>query len=194
MHFYGYGLGPEVTDCTIYGFGQQAYKDILSAAADTSETRGIQLDIQLGPQQGSGPPAEPQTEGLARQLGPLPWKLAGESHVPGSIDSVESAVETINVGTLQKLVPWTQIPQLAQVSSMGTYETSFDFAAGAVGEGGTPPHLQTASRCASASGPSATRSARGECQLPPLDLTDAVANVTDYLGILSRAGTACGLR
>lgn len=68
MPFYGYGLGPEVTDWSIYGFGQQAYKDILSAAADSSAAHDIQLDIQLGAQQGSGPPAEPQTEGLARQL------------------------------------------------------------------------------------------------------------------------------
>lgn len=63
-----------------------------------------------------------------------PWNLTVEPRGPASTGSAESAVKTTQVGTLHQLVPWTQIPQLAQVNGVGTYETSFDFAAGAGGD------------------------------------------------------------
>lgn len=64
-------------------------------------------------------------------------------------------MDTIEVGTLQKLLPWTEISQLAQVSGVGTYERSFDFAAEA---GGNATADGLALRL---SAPSAIRSARG---------------------------------
>lgn len=117
--------------------------------------------------------------------GPLPtvgevgiWRLTVKSRGPASNDSVESAVETIEAGKLQKLLPWTEIPQLAQVNGVGTYETSFDFAAGA-GSNATADGLAL---CLSF-GPvrNTIHAWVNERQLPPLDLTDAISEVTEYL-------------
>lgn len=121
-------------------------------------------------------PEAPEPLPTVPELGP--WKLTIESHGPASNDSVESAVETIDGGMLQELVPWTQIPQLAQVSGVGTYETTFDFAAGT--EGNTTAD-GIALRLSFGPVRNTIRAWVNERQLPPLDLTDAVADVTEYL-------------
>lgn len=68
---------------------------------------------------------------MVGELGPS--KLTVKSHGPASNDSVQSALETIDVRHLRELLPWIQILQLARVSGVGTYETRFDFAAGTGG-------------------------------------------------------------
>ncbi|KAL2283891.1 hypothetical protein FJTKL_09646 [Diaporthe vaccinii] len=90
----------------------------------------------------------------------------------------QSAVETIEVGTLQKLLPWSEIPQLAQASGVGTYETSFGFAAGA---GGNATADGLALRLSFGPVRNTIRAWVNGRQLPPLDLTDAVSDVTEYL-------------
>lgn len=83
-----------------------------------------------------------------------------------------------DVGELHELLPWTQIPQLAHVSGVGTYETSFDFAAGAGGNAtadGLALHLSF--------GPVSNTICAlvNERQLPPLDLIATTADATYYL-------------
>lgn len=87
-------------------------------------------------------------------------------------------METIQVGKLHHLVPWTQIPQLVQVSGLGTYETSFDFTAGA---GGNATADGMALRLSFGPVRNTIRAWFNERRLPPLELTHAVADVTEYL-------------
>lgn len=121
----------------------------------------------------------PQTVTPLPTVGELgPWKLMVESHGPASNDSVALALEAIDVGELHDLLPWTQIPRLAQLSGVGTYETSFDFAADAWGNA-TADSL--ALRLSLRPVSNTIRAWVDERQLPPLDLTDATADVTKYL-------------
>ncbi|KAI8624411.1 hypothetical protein F5Y19DRAFT_491053 [Xylariaceae sp. FL1651] len=68
LPFYNYGLGPALTDWSVYGFGTPAFVDVLSAALQECAAHGLQLDFALGPNQGAGVPSEPATPGLAREL------------------------------------------------------------------------------------------------------------------------------
>ncbi|KAJ0122984.1 hypothetical protein J7T55_011445 [Diaporthe amygdali] len=119
----------------------------------------------------------PQVTEPVPTIGELgPWTLTVESHGSSSNDSVESAVETIDVGTLQRLVSWTQIPQLAHISGVGTQRTSFDFAAG-----GNDTTDNLALRLNFGPIRDTIRAWVNEQQLLPLDLTNAVADVSKYL-------------
>lgn len=127
----------------------------------------------------NGTVAIPEAASPLPTVGELgPWKLTVESHGPASNDSVESALETIDVGELHDLLPWTQIPRLAQFSGVGTYETSFDFAAGA---GGNATADGLALRLSFGPVSNLISAWANERQLPPLDLTDATADFTEYL-------------
>jgi hypothetical protein len=68
LPFYNYGLGPAVTDWSIYGFGTEAFKGLLSAALDATALNGLVFDFAFGPNQGAGVPSEVATPGLAMEL------------------------------------------------------------------------------------------------------------------------------
>ncbi|KAB1636074.1 LPXTG cell wall anchor domain-containing protein [Pseudoclavibacter terrae] len=58
-----------------------------------------------------------------------PWKLNVESWTPGSTPG-ESAREQVEVGALDELLPWREIPGLETASGIGTYSTEFDLDSG----------------------------------------------------------------
>ncbi|KAL3303049.1 secreted protein [Colletotrichum asianum] len=68
LPFYNYGLGPALTDWSIYGFGTEAFKDVLAAALNATAAHGLQLDLALGANQGAGVPSVVETVGLAKEL------------------------------------------------------------------------------------------------------------------------------
>lgn len=68
LPFYNYGLGPAVTDWSIYGFGTDAFKTLLHAALDTSAVLKLSFDFAVGPNQGAGVPSVVETPGLAKEL------------------------------------------------------------------------------------------------------------------------------
>ncbi|KAI5919751.1 hypothetical protein F4810DRAFT_465504 [Camillea tinctor] len=68
LPFYNYGLGPALTDWSIYGFGTEAFKNVLSAALNASVAQGLMFDFALGPNQGAGVPSTVETLGLAKEL------------------------------------------------------------------------------------------------------------------------------
>ncbi|KAK2762365.1 secreted protein [Colletotrichum kahawae] len=68
LPFYNYGLGPALTDWSIYGFGTEAFKDVLAAALNAAAAHGLKLDLALGANQGAGVPSVVETAGLAKEL------------------------------------------------------------------------------------------------------------------------------
>ncbi|KAI8305015.1 hypothetical protein K4K59_012523 [Colletotrichum sp. SAR11_240] len=68
LPFYNYGLGPALTDWSIYGFGTEAFKGVLAAALNATAAHGLKLDLALGANQGAGVPSVVETVGLAKEL------------------------------------------------------------------------------------------------------------------------------
>ncbi|KAJ0270470.1 hypothetical protein COL940_011644 [Colletotrichum noveboracense] len=68
LPFYNYGLGPALTDWSIYGFGTEAFTGVLAAAFNATAAHGLQLDLALGANQGAGVPSVVETVGLAKEL------------------------------------------------------------------------------------------------------------------------------
>lgn len=68
LPFYNYGLGPALTDWSIYGFGTQAFNKLLQAALEMSAALNLAFDFALGPNQGAGVPSSVETPGLAKEL------------------------------------------------------------------------------------------------------------------------------
>lgn len=68
LPFYNYGLGPALTDWSIYGFGTEAFTGVLAAALNATAAHGLKLDLALGANQGAGVPSVVETVGLAKEL------------------------------------------------------------------------------------------------------------------------------
>lgn len=68
LPFYNYGLGPALTDWSIYGFGTEAFNKLFQAVLDTATALKLSFDFALGPNQGAGVPSEVETPGLAKEL------------------------------------------------------------------------------------------------------------------------------
>ncbi|KAI1843421.1 hypothetical protein JX265_013303 [Neoarthrinium moseri] len=68
LPFYNYGLGPALTDWTIYGFGTEAFKDVFAAALSASAAHDLAFDFAFGANQGAGVPSTVGTPGLAKEL------------------------------------------------------------------------------------------------------------------------------
>ncbi|KAI1344239.1 hypothetical protein F5Y15DRAFT_365918 [Xylariaceae sp. FL0016] len=68
LSFFNYGLGPALTDWSIYGFGTEAFKGLLAAAMNASAAHGLVFDFAFGANQGAGVPSEIETLGLAKEL------------------------------------------------------------------------------------------------------------------------------
>ncbi|KAJ3960348.1 hypothetical protein N0V92_003020 [Colletotrichum tropicale] len=68
LPFYNYGLGPALTDWSVYGFGTEAFKDVLAVALNATKAQGLKLDLALGANQGAGVPSVVETVGLAKEL------------------------------------------------------------------------------------------------------------------------------
>lgn len=76
LGFYNYGgtqSDPSfsVTDWSTYGWGTPAWRETARAAFRASQTHGLRTDFALGPNQGSGVPAEPDVEGRLLDLVPF---------------------------------------------------------------------------------------------------------------------------
>ncbi|KAF4918596.1 hypothetical protein CGCVW01_v008706 [Colletotrichum viniferum] len=65
LPFYNYGLGPALTDWSIYGFGTEAFTGVLAAALNATAVHGLKLDLALGANQGA---SVVETVGLAKEL------------------------------------------------------------------------------------------------------------------------------
>lgn len=68
LPFYNYGQTPISTDWSIYGFGTPAFRSLFKAALNSTAAHGLVFDFALGPNQGAGVPAVPESEGLAMEL------------------------------------------------------------------------------------------------------------------------------
>lgn len=76
---YGGGLGPPPAgvNWSTNGFGTPAHLRLFAAALEAHNESGLAMDFSLGPNQGQGVPAEPDTEGLQWDLVcclPHPWE------------------------------------------------------------------------------------------------------------------------
>ncbi|KAI5261087.1 hypothetical protein E4T47_09525 [Aureobasidium subglaciale] len=105
------------------------------------------------------------------------WTLIVESWTaPSNLYDVEGTVRTNTTYTLTSLVPWNQIPNanLSHVSGRGYYSTSFTW----------PPTSSSKPTGAELNLGSIIHTARAYLNgilLPPLDVTDARADLTPYL-------------
>lgn len=105
------------------------------------------------------------------------WTLVVESWTaPANLYDVEGTVKTNSTYKLSTLVPWNQIPNanLSHVSGRGYYSTSFVW----------PPTSSAAITGAQLELGSIVHTARAYLNgiaLPPLDVTDATADLTPYL-------------
>lgn len=71
LPFYLYGLvGPEYgpDSWAEFGYGTPAFKRIFKTAAQAAKAHGLVMDFAIGPNQGQGAPAVPESPGLAIQL------------------------------------------------------------------------------------------------------------------------------
>ena len=85
LPFYNYGLGPALTDWSIYGFGTDAFNKLFQAALDTASTLRLAFDFALGPNQGAGVPSEVETPGLAKTLVYGSTKIESGANFSGEI-------------------------------------------------------------------------------------------------------------
>lgn len=63
--------GPTPTDCTIYGWGTPAWKELQDTCLQAAKEQGLVMDFALGPNQGSGVPAHQDDEGIMWDLIPF---------------------------------------------------------------------------------------------------------------------------
>lgn len=100
------------------------------------------------------------------------WNLTVQAYGPSpDYSSLEGNITVINVGPLDRLVPWTQIPQIEHASGVGNYTTSFEMSK----VPSTAVHVDL--------GPiinTAKAWLNGE-QVPPIDPTNPVVEVTNLL-------------
>lgn len=68
LPYYSYGLGPAVTDWSIYGFGTDAFNKLFSTALTASAEMNLTFDFAFGANQGAGVPSPVETLGLAKEL------------------------------------------------------------------------------------------------------------------------------
>ena len=66
--------GPVPVDWTKYGWGTEAWKDLMSTALRATKKNGMILDFANGPNQGAGVPAKPDDDGLMWDL--LPFNVS----------------------------------------------------------------------------------------------------------------------
>ncbi|KAH6716535.1 hypothetical protein BKA61DRAFT_717923 [Leptodontidium sp. MPI-SDFR-AT-0119] len=101
------------------------------------------------------------------------WYLSIQSYHPSSnSSSTANEITNINVGVLDKLVPWTSLPGHEQISGIGMYNSSFDF-----------PHSPSKVAATVSFGPilNTLRAWVNNQLLPPIDVTDPRADLTRYL-------------
>ena len=63
--------GPTPVDWTKYGWGTQAWKDLMTVALKATRDNGMIMDFSNGPNQGAGVPAKPDDDGLMWELIPF---------------------------------------------------------------------------------------------------------------------------
>ncbi|KAM0722760.1 hypothetical protein Q7P37_002202 [Cladosporium fusiforme] len=63
--------GPVPVDWTKYGWGSEAWKALTEVALQATKDHGLIMDFALGPNQGSGVPAEPNDDGVMWNLQPF---------------------------------------------------------------------------------------------------------------------------
>lgn len=102
------------------------------------------------------------------------WSLQILSYHPSSnISSTANEISTIDIGTLNILRPWIEIPDLQQISGIGVYNSSFNF-----------PHSPSDVAAIISFGPilNTIRVWVNGKHIPPIDLNDPTVDVTEYLG------------
>lgn len=73
--------GPAPVDWTTYGWGSEPWKTLTQVALEATKDEGLIMDFALGPNQGSGVPAEPDDDGVMWDL--IPYNISvplGESY------------------------------------------------------------------------------------------------------------------
>ncbi|KAH8707659.1 hypothetical protein GQ44DRAFT_691187 [Phaeosphaeriaceae sp. PMI808] len=105
LPFYNYGLGPAVTDWSIYGFGTDAFNKLFRAALNASAALNLAFDFAFGGNQGAGVPSIVETSGLAKQLVIVSERLVAEYFYASALDE-NSLVDLTNV-THKGSLTWT---------------------------------------------------------------------------------------
>ncbi|KAF6831550.1 hypothetical protein CMUS01_07286 [Colletotrichum musicola] len=84
---YGGGLGPPPAgvNWSAYGFGTPPHLRLLTAALEAHNESGLAMDFSLGPNQGQGVPAEPDTEGLQWDLFAQTLSITAGGRLTGTI-------------------------------------------------------------------------------------------------------------
>ncbi|KAI1275503.1 hypothetical protein F5Y07DRAFT_170671 [Xylaria sp. FL0933] len=115
--FYNYGLGPAVTDWSIYGFGTEAFKSLLLAALNTTANNGLVFDFALGPNQGAGVPSKVATPGLAMELVYGNVTVAGGDTFSGPVPAANVNFNTLtDLGFMNDPELWGQDELIAVVA------------------------------------------------------------------------------
>lgn len=110
---------------------------------------------------------------LARMTNITNWSLSIQSYHPtANVSSTANQISSCELGRLPKLAPWTSIPGLQNVSGVGVYSSSF-YVGSPPSDYGTTisfgPVLNT------------LRAWINGHLLPPLDITDARADISAYV-------------
>jgi hypothetical protein len=115
LGFYNYGLGPALTDWSTYGFGGEAFNNMLQIALETSVTNNLTFDFAFGANQGAGVPSLVETEGLAKELvyGNITLQSGEEYNAPVPDPNVEYNKLT---GFMNPPEPWGRNELVAVVA------------------------------------------------------------------------------
>lgn len=101
--------GPAPTDWTKYGWGSEAWKVLTQVALEATRDEGLIMDFALGPNQGSGVPAEPDDDGVMWDLIPynisVPLGGSYKGSLPGWGTGGKEGFVSASTALVQKSVP-----------------------------------------------------------------------------------------
>ncbi|KAK4539121.1 hypothetical protein LTR36_001465 [Oleoguttula mirabilis] len=108
--------GPIPTDWTKYGWGTEAWKNVMDTALQATKDLGLIMDFALGPNQGAGVPAETNDPGIMWDLWPfnisVPVGSTFEGTLPGwgEVDGGEFVAATIGLVLSQEAANYSASP------------------------------------------------------------------------------------
>ncbi|KAK5129265.1 hypothetical protein LTR08_003644 [Meristemomyces frigidus] len=108
--------GPIPTDWTKYGWGTEAWKNLLDAALRATKEQGLIMDFAIGPNQGAGVPAERNDPGIMWDLWPfntsVPVGGTFDGVLPGwgEVDGGEFVAATVGLLTSQESANYSASP------------------------------------------------------------------------------------
>ncbi|KAH6879846.1 hypothetical protein B0T10DRAFT_412921 [Thelonectria olida] len=140
------------------------------------DTRAASLALSNGRERNI-PAMTKDTKALVYEKEVGPWDLTIESWVPSSnFSSSQSAKEKLPLGPQATLLPWSEIPEVQNVSGVGIYTAKFSVPTSSQLAKG-----QVAIRIHFGPVLNTLRAWVNGKQLPPVDIFDAELDISDYL-------------